>query len=221
MVTLTKETSRLLETIQDLRPNVMNESAGHSEFQIRNFIINAQPTPYGKYRQCVAELRSRIKTIEHAINKKTELDTLPECHPQDASQMSESDRLRKQVELDILIEDLGREIYIFRDVFCELENQVDLSRRDELEAEFWSKKFESDLIAHWMSGAPLPPSLVQNIMLLPDGAPAKQKLFKFLSCRLEGSMKKRLVDTEFKQLAEDQSVGDDAAKTDQDDVTCG
>jgi hypothetical protein len=188
--------------IAGVRDKVMSESRGHSEFQIEHFIINAQPTPYGRYRQCAAELRVRIRAVECAEKRRDEVLMRVSTN---------ADALREAAEIDILIEDLGREIYILKRLFDKIERDVNLDKRDELEAEYWNKKFEMELIAHWIGGTPIPPSIVQNVMLLPNGSSAKIRLMSFMDKRARAIGDKKAL--------EGGGVGETTEKH-QDDVEC-
>ena len=162
------------DMVRDFGEQTRNEILGHTRFQIENFIINAQPTDYGRYKQCVAEIRSRIKQREMA---KAEIDKLRGLLNTTGA------GLKRIAELEILLEDVEREMYILGDVYDALRGRIDLSRRDELEREYWDAKFEHELLMHWLVGAPLSPSFAQNVLCLPDGSRAKNKLLSQLSIK--------------------------------------
>jgi len=155
------------ELIQNISKEIRNEPYGHSEFQIRNFIIGSQPTIYGKYKQCVLELRSRIKNYQILLEKYDNLRSKDELSLDEIKQVSE---------YEILLEDIRRETYIINDLYEEIKENIDLSRRDELEIEYWDEKFGQEATAHKISGYPLPVGLIQNILSLPNNCRTKQLL---------------------------------------------
>lgn len=149
------------ELIDRLDEIIKNESTGHTEFQIRNFIIGQVPTNYGKYKQCILELRSRIKQYKNLQELKTE-------------------DIVKKSEYEITLEDLEREIKIFNNILEEIIPSLDLSKRDELEAEYWDQKFQKEILSYWASGIPVPPNLIQTILSLPSNSQARAKLVNLL-----------------------------------------
>ncbi len=156
------------EVIKNLKHEMKNESTGHSRFQIENFIIGPQPTDYGKYKQCVLEIRSRIKSHENINTAYLEI--------KNNSNKSTED-LEKKSQFEILMEDIKRELYIFIDIYEELKDKINLDNREELEAAMWDEKFCKELISHvLMGGSPIPVSLAQNIWSLPDGSSSKKQL---------------------------------------------
>lgn len=159
------------ELIQEISNEIRNEPHGHSEFQIKNFIIGAQPTIYGKYKQCVLELRSRTKTYKIIKERYDNIRSKEELS---------SDEIKQVSEYEILLEDIKRETYIISDLYREIKEIIDLDRRDELEIEYWDEKFGQEATAHKISGYPLPVSLIQNILSLPNSCRTKQLLVQQL-----------------------------------------
>lgn len=154
------------QLLKDLEEDVKDAVPGHSEFQIRNFIIGSCPTQYGRYKQCILELRSRMKNYANLTKIQTDLQGGSD--PEKASKLSEC---------ELLIEDLKRETYILSGILQELKEGLDLTKKDELEAEYWDVKFHKDLVLHLqLGGLPIPIGLAQNIMSLPSGSPARQQL---------------------------------------------
>ena len=160
------------QIIKDIEDVSKDEIVGHSEFQIRNFIIGSQPTDYGRYTQCIKELRSRIKNYKNLISEIENINSKEEKTKKDIELLSE---------YEIFIEDISRESYILYRILQELKEILDLSDKNKLEIEYWNAKFEKELISYWMTGTPLSPSLVQNVMSLPrDQCPVVKKLENYL-----------------------------------------
>jgi hypothetical protein len=153
--------------VNEIDKDIRNEPNGHSEFQIRNFIIGSQPTIYGKYKQCVLELRSRIKNYKSIMNMYNKLK---------AKEKLSSDEVKQMSEYEICLEDIKRETYIISDLYKEIKENINLDNRDELEIEYWDEKFGKEVTAHKISGYPLPVSLIQNILSLPNICRVKQLL---------------------------------------------
>jgi hypothetical protein len=146
---------------------IKNENTGHSEFQIRNFIIGSQPTNYGKYKQCILELRSRSKNYKN-ISKEIEKINKKE-------EKSEED-LKRLSEYEVIIIDVEREIIIIYNILNEVKQTIDLKDRDKLETEYWNSKFEKEILAYWATGSPIPPNLAQTIWSLPGDCSVVKKL---------------------------------------------
>lgn len=160
------------ELIKDFKNNTKNnETYGHSEFQIRNFIINSQPTDYGKYKQCVLEIRSRIKSYENIM---IEYNKLLEENNKDLVS------LKKISEFEIIIEDIKRETYIFYDIYKDLITKIDLSKKEELEEDYWDKKFHKELTSYVLIGQFPPICLIQSIMDLPKKAIVRNELIRMI-----------------------------------------
>lgn len=165
------------ENFEDLKNRIKDETKGeirgHSDFQIRNFIIGSQPTYYGKYRQCILEMRARIKNHD---SFKRSLELLKKENNSMENEM-------KICEYEIALEDIEREMYIITEIFDEIKNNIDLSKKDDLEIEFWNKRFEQELMASLLTGNPISNSLVQNIIMLPDNCSSKKQVMSILSQR--------------------------------------
>lgn len=155
--------------VSDIDKEIRNEPSGHSEFQICNFIIGSQPTIYGKYKQCVLELRSRIKNYKSIMSGYNKLKAKEKLSTNDIKQMSE---------YEICLEDIKRETYIISDLYKKIKKNIDLNNRDNLEVEYWDEKFGQEVAAHRISGYPLPVGLVQNILALPNTCRTKQLLIE-------------------------------------------
>jgi len=183
------------KTISRLKIEMKEEIAGHTEFQLRNFVIGSQPTEYGKYRQCLAELRSRIKNYELLSAKIESLKSKESLSKEEIDQLSEH---------EILLEDLKRETYIIDRILEETKERVDLSKKDLLEIDYWDKKFGREMFACFVSGVPVSTSLIQNIMSLPDGCAAKNQLLETINSRIKN--------VEVKKLFKDQSLIDEQCK---------
>lgn len=155
--------------VNKISEEIKNENTGHTEFQIRNFIIGSQSTLYGKYKQCVIELKSRTKSYKSI---KKEIDNIKD---------NDFESLQKKFELENVLENIEKEIIIFNNIFEEIKSNIDLSDRNKLEKEYWNKKFEDELLSHWLINAPIPVNLVKNIMNLPQECSVKQKLLDFIN----------------------------------------
>jgi hypothetical protein len=164
------------DLIKDFKDNTKNnETYGHSEFQIRNFIINSQPTDYGKYKQCVLEIRSRIKSYENII---IEYNKLLEQEQKDHIV------LKKISEFEIIIEDIKREVYIFYDIYKDLVGKIDLTKKEQLEEEYWNKKFQKELKSYVLIGQFPPISLIQSILDLPKYSEVRNELIRMIGERI-------------------------------------
>ncbi len=165
------------DLLDAIKNDISQEITGHTRFQIENFIIKAEPTDYGQYKQCVKELRGREKqcrTINEEIEK---LNTKMK-----SGDLEPSEYHKRLSEHQILLEDIKRETYIFYDIFLEIKERIDLENREELEIEYWNARFEKLLLTHWISGAPLPISLIESIQCLPsDKCPVVQKMYNALT----------------------------------------
>ena len=156
--------------IKNLKREIRDEPTGHSRFQIENFIIGSQPTDYGKYKQCVLEIRSRIKSYETINTAYLETKNKDD-------KIRSTDDLEKIAQYEILMEDIKRELYIIIEIYEKLKKKVDLDNREELEVDLWDKKFHKELMTYiFVGGSPIPVSLAQNIMSLPGNSSAKKQL---------------------------------------------
>lgn len=161
--------------ITNLYSEIKNDVHGHTEFQIKNFIIGSQPTDYGKYRQCILELRTRINTYNSLKQKLNELSQ------KDNQTLFE---LKTIEEYSISIEDIKREIYIIYNIFLEVKENIKGKDLKELEIEYWDRKFDKEIISHLMVGNPIPVGLLQNVMSLPDNCKCKQNINHIVSERI-------------------------------------
>ena len=66
---------------------------------------------------------------------------------------------------------------------------VDLSKRKELEEEFWNAKFQKELILRMKLGQPIDSSLASNILSLPEKSPVRQHFTALLEGRKEENSK--------------------------------
>ena len=173
------------ELIQEIDKEIRNEPHGHSEFQIKNFIIGSQPTKYGQYKQCVLELRSRIKNYNVLNERYSKMKSREDLSLDEIKQVSE---------YEILLEDLKRETYIISDLYNEIKKDIDLNRRDELEIEFWDVKFGKEVTDHQIAGCPLPVTLVQSILSLPNECRSKRMIIQHLNKGLENGPKRSITD---------------------------
>ncbi len=179
--------SRVGEIVREVQQSIENEIYGHSRFQIENFIIGSQPTDYGKYKQCILELRSRIKNRDILIREIDKLETKKEKSDQDVAFTTlPAEECRKLAEHKIALENIDRELYILSDIFNKVKIKIDLSRRDELEIGYWNAKFEQELMYSWMIGGSITTNLVQSILSLPEECSARTKLL--------GTLKKNKMD---------------------------
>jgi hypothetical protein len=164
------------QLLKDLQEDVKDAVSGHSEFQIRHFIIGSCPTVYGQYKQCLLELRSRMKNYE---NLQKILGEIPE------KTISDQEKAQKSSECELLIEDLKRETYILSNILQELKPQLDLTKKDELEAEYWDVKFHNELMLHVWLGYPVPVGLAQNIFTLPKESRSRKRLDEVLASKVQ------------------------------------
>jgi len=199
------------EMINDLRHEIKDEPSGHSRFQIENFIIGQQATDYGKYKQCVLEIRSRIKSYE-TIHK-----AYHEIKNQDDKLRSTED-LENMASYEILMEDIKRELYIIIEIYEELKSKINLDNREELEADLWDKKFHKELMTHVFIGSPIPIGLAQNIMSLPDDSFSKKQLHGVIR---QGLMLQSIATSGNKELALDTSKSTEENKEEIDESRSG
>lgn len=159
------------ELINNVYKEIKDDFHGHSEFQIENFIIGSQPTDYGKYKQCVLELRTRINSYNNIEDKIKNLK-------------KENENSKQIDDYLISLEDIKREIYIINKFFQELKEKIKDKDIKKLEIEYWDHKFQKEIMSHLMVGSPIPVGLLQNVMSLPDSCHAKQQINSIVQERI-------------------------------------
>ena len=128
--------------------------SGHSEFQIRQFIVNSEVHPWHKYKQCLREIYARRETIE---SKKRILETINQSilklnskkgrrfFGSKKKEIELAELISKKIDFEKKISLAKRELVCFVEAAFEIRSNHGFDRlnHDEkkyLEAEAWKEK---------------------------------------------------------------------------------
>lgn len=169
----------------------------HSFFQLKHFLLEAEPTTQAKLQACIRELKSRRTTLE---NISLEIDDLKDQNAllalqlEDFAEEPETDfdrreaeinkrilrrRMQKndrqQVELHRKGRNLLEECQFFVEAFLQLQAVEPVKPWDDLDVqqEYWDAKIGNMLRMRAVLSQPLDEELVKAALALNDGSKAK------------------------------------------------
>jgi len=159
-----------LTFLKDIETSFKNLYRGHSEFQIRNFILNNEDFPLidDKYYQSITECYARYQALISAIynikkisneTKLLELDLGAIEKKLKTEEMGHFVNKRFQIKKDIICDDIDlknrsiefakdeistllREMYIFADCITKLGSQRKYKNYEDKEAEHWKLRMD-------------------------------------------------------------------------------
>jgi len=179
---------------RDLTPFLSDCQAGHSDFQVKHFILGKNAdTPYGEYKQACREIKKRVRGLKDLAFKRKELvldmedaNTHGDSGKNTAARKSKAmaDLMRDNLdELDAQIIDTERELALFADRAAELKAEIgDLTPalRDELEADMWTERLRRRAAAEILAAqAGVSLGTMETIMALPEKA--RKKIVKVVT----------------------------------------
>lgn len=198
----------MIEKVIELANKVLDKgslSSRHSKYQLKHFIVNAEPTHQGRLWQCLKEIDARKESLLQLQNEKFDFEDRVAVEQINIEILQrdiekESDELedkkkkinlrRAQRSFEALkktggkIDDKVKAVIEELDFFIISFNQLDkiepLKEYDDFAAqsEYWSNKFAIELQVRDLFGMPLDPEIIKSILLLDDNAKIKQNLIK-------------------------------------------
>lgn len=181
----------------------------HSSFQIKNFIVNSEPTVQGKIRQILRELKNRKDSMESILNDLEEADEnieLIKIKIKKIERIRTEDDLEKK-ENEIKIKSLKRKEkklmhnivkikenlkYIQEEIECFLliyKNLIEVEPikdfdSEEVQKEYWEEKLSKEITINLSLGY-LPIELIKTVLLLSDDSVVKKNILGFLKYKKE------------------------------------
>lgn len=182
----------------------------HSFFQLRFFVVDAEPTLQGKFQACIRELKTRRQSMENmqleshdlvdksallAIELERVLDEEIEVNDAEtARQKKQQDIEAKVLRRKILVNDrqlrelqkkikfYGEECQFFVEYYNQLKEQDEVKQWDDVEVqkEYWDAKVGQTIHTRLLLGLPLDEELVKAALTLPDDSPVKKETKKLL-----------------------------------------
>ena len=156
-----------------------------TEFQLRNFVVGSEATEFGRFQQCLVELRNRITSLERSYIKRERIN----LDLQEKSSLLEQkteEIIRRRAELDLLdsqidLRDLNRSI-------ATLEGEAEDLKKillgfspeviDTPEEQYWEQHLWRKVGLSIATNAPLSSNLIECILNMPEGSRVRQWLEK-------------------------------------------
>lgn len=180
----------------------------HSYFQLKNFIIDQEPTHQGKLWQCIREIKSRfdtLKSINLEIDNQKDLIELEKFEIRDFTNVHDMN-IRNNPECREALKSkiMQRKLESMQNTL----NQIEFKKKnveeelaflikcyDELNAfdkvksfddfnsqqEYWGKKFGADMDLRYLLGMTPDFNLIKSILSLNNNNPVKDKLLVLIS----------------------------------------
>lgn len=198
----------MIEKVIELANKVLDKgslSSRHSKYQLKHFIVNAEPTHQGRLWQCLKEIDARKESLLQLQNERFDFEDRVAVEQINIKILQrdiekESDELedeKKKINLrraqrsfealkktggkiDDKVKAVIEELDFFIISFNQLEKIEPLKEYDDFAAqsEYWSNKFAIELQVRDLFGMPLDPEIIKSILLLDDNAKIKQNLIK-------------------------------------------
>lgn len=202
------ERNRMIEKVIELANKVLDKgslSSRHSKYQLKHFIVNAEPTHQGRLWQCLKEIDARKESLLQLQNERLDFEDRIELEQINIEILQrdiekESDELegkKKKINLrrsqrafealqktgskiDDKVKAVIEELEFFIISFNQLEKIEPLKEYDDFasQSEYWSNKFAIELQVRDLFGMSLDPEIIKSILLLDDNAKIKQNLIK-------------------------------------------
>lgn len=186
----------MLEVLQDMCQKVPD---GSSEFQLRNFVIGSESPGYGRFKQCIMELRSRVNSLERSyIARERTLMDLAELNimevPKSNDIGSKDGIVAKRHELnlyekEIELREIERQIHTLEEemrILLRISREFPPEIMEVKESQYWEEKFQRNIAINMALGQPLSTNLVEAVLNMPEGSEIKE----WMESSLERSQEK-------------------------------
>lgn len=176
----------------------------HSYFQIKNFIVNSEPTHQARLHKILIELSAKKSNIESMHLQRQDLmddrdmlkvkeEMLTEDIKKNISDKLvnklkeiEKRKISRQLimaelkinELNVVIDQTADECRYYLELFKKMSIKEPIKEWDDpiVQKEYWDAKLGKDVYVRLVSGLPLSDELVKTVMSLPEGSETRKML---------------------------------------------
>jgi hypothetical protein len=202
----------ILDQVDEILKNEVPDR--HSFFQLKHFLVGAEPTIQAKLQCCVRELKSRRQTLENItlemedVRDQTallalELEDSTDGELDDARTRRQNEIVRRQlrrkmqrndrqlVELQKKGRNVFEECQFFVEAYRQLAAEEALKPWDDLDVqqEYWDAKIGAMLRTRTILGQPLDEELVKAALSLGDGSAAREATLALIHAQQEFAAK--------------------------------